>query len=601
MANGLLDAITIKSAIDQIDSGDFLLPSIQRRFVWSTQQIEFLFDSIMQDYPINTFMFWEVTDSAIKNQFRFYDFLRKYIEYKGGNNEERKTKGYKNFKAVIDGQQRLNSLYIGLKGSYAKKKYVYHKKKYRQDEHDYPSKKLFLDVLSPIDDNDQKKVYDFRFLTHNEHYKENEKFEKNLLNSEGKHEIVKCFWFDVGEILEFDNESSVKTYCENCNLDIEGFSGKTLLKLYRLINEKQIINYFLETSQDFDKILYEFIRTNSGGIKLSFADLLMSIITASWETENSTKGVREEIDSLIRQIYDIGFEVNQDFILKICLVLLSNDIKFSLKNFKQETVTHIKEEWGNITFSIKSCFELVKSLSFNNHSLRAKNSIIPVIYWIYKNKTYSDLNKDNKHINSKLEIKKYIHTSLLNKIFSGSSDSYLKKIREIIKKNVGSEFPFNSIRDEFKGNSKNFQVSDDRIEMLLKTLYDNLDSFYILSLIYPKFNYEFKNPNIDHLHPISQFKDEKLLFLNDDDKQFYKEYCNSILNLALLSEEQNKSKNNLPLKEWIEQQETHNITIRDDLLIPGKVNLDFTEFKNFIYERQRLLKLVIQSNIESKA
>lgn len=75
MANELEKAITIKNAIDKIDSGDFLLPSIQRRFVWNPIQIEFLFDSIMQDYPINTFMFWEVEDDGIKNQFRFYDFL----------------------------------------------------------------------------------------------------------------------------------------------------------------------------------------------------------------------------------------------------------------------------------------------------------------------------------------------------------------------------------------------------------------------------------------------------------------------------------------------------------------------------------------------
>ncbi len=128
MANELDSAITIKKAIDNIDSGIFLLPAIQRRFVWNTRQIEMLFDSIMQDYPINTFMFWEVTDNEIKNKFRFYSFLKKYIEYKGGNNEEINTKGYPDFKAIIDGQQRLNSLYIGLKGSFSYKNYVYRRK-----------------------------------------------------------------------------------------------------------------------------------------------------------------------------------------------------------------------------------------------------------------------------------------------------------------------------------------------------------------------------------------------------------------------------------------------------------------------------------------
>lgn len=233
MANELEKAITVKEAIDNIDSGDLLLPSIQRRFVWNTRQVEFLFDSIMQDYPINTFMFWSVTDANIKNQFRFYDFLRKYIEYKGGNNEERNTNGYKDFKAVIDGQQRLNSLYIGLKGTYAYKKYVYRKKKYQKDERDYPSRKLYLDILNPIVDDEEKKVYDFRFLIHNEHEQQNNRKTKGVVDEEGKRFEVDCFWFEVGEILKFQNEHSVITYLSKNELDIGGFPGETLLKLYK--------------------------------------------------------------------------------------------------------------------------------------------------------------------------------------------------------------------------------------------------------------------------------------------------------------------------------------------------------------------------------
>ena len=184
MANELEKAITIKEAIDNIDSGDLLLPSIQRRFVWNTKQVEFLFDSIMQDYPIN----------------------------KGGNNEERNTNGYKDFKAVIDGQQRLNSLYIGLKGTYAYKRYVYRKKKYQKDEQDYPSRKLYLDILNPIVDDEEKKFYDFRFLIHNEHEQQNKRKTKGVVDEEGKRFEVDCFWFEVGEILKFQNEHSVITY-----------------------------------------------------------------------------------------------------------------------------------------------------------------------------------------------------------------------------------------------------------------------------------------------------------------------------------------------------------------------------------------------------
>ena len=52
-----VEPITIKEAIDNIHKKNYLLPAIQREFVWATEQIERLFDSLMRDYPINSFSF----------------------------------------------------------------------------------------------------------------------------------------------------------------------------------------------------------------------------------------------------------------------------------------------------------------------------------------------------------------------------------------------------------------------------------------------------------------------------------------------------------------------------------------------------------------
>ena len=55
MANsGFKTPISISDAIEYIEQRKFLLPAIQRKFVWSSEQIEVLFDSIMRDYPINS-------------------------------------------------------------------------------------------------------------------------------------------------------------------------------------------------------------------------------------------------------------------------------------------------------------------------------------------------------------------------------------------------------------------------------------------------------------------------------------------------------------------------------------------------------------------
>ena len=111
MANsGFKTPISISDAIEYIEQRKFLLPAIQRKFVWSSEQIEVLFDSIMRDYPINSFMVWNVTSSHIKNNYKFYEFLKEYRAFFKDENPYISTKGYSDFMAVIDGQQRLTSL-----------------------------------------------------------------------------------------------------------------------------------------------------------------------------------------------------------------------------------------------------------------------------------------------------------------------------------------------------------------------------------------------------------------------------------------------------------------------------------------------------------
>ena len=113
--------MTIEVAIRQIVNRRYLLPAIQKKFTWNSSQICVLFDSIMRGYPINTFMFWKVQNLDVKRSFRFYQFLERYCERFEENAQYFDTKGHGDFFAVIDGQQRLTSLYIGLKGTYADK------------------------------------------------------------------------------------------------------------------------------------------------------------------------------------------------------------------------------------------------------------------------------------------------------------------------------------------------------------------------------------------------------------------------------------------------------------------------------------------------
>jgi len=70
------------------------------------------------------------------------------------------------------------------------------------------------------------------------------------------------------------------------------------------------------------------------------------------------------------------------------------------------------------------------------------------------------------------------------------------------------------------------------------------------------------------------------------------------LNLAILSEEQNKSKNDKPLKPWLEEQEKHNKDIRNTLLIPENIDLDFDNFEEFITKRETMFKELIKLKLK---
>ena len=115
---------TISDVIKQIDSNQLFLPALQRKFVWKTEQIESLFDSIMQGFPIGTFLFWELDDPKAINDYVFYEFVDHYHVRKT-RNEEAILSGRKNIVTVLDGQQRLTSMNIALRGSY---RYKIHRK-----------------------------------------------------------------------------------------------------------------------------------------------------------------------------------------------------------------------------------------------------------------------------------------------------------------------------------------------------------------------------------------------------------------------------------------------------------------------------------------
>ncbi len=569
------NSITVREAMNKIASNNYVLPAIQRKFVWRPDQIETLFDSILRNYPINSFMFWEITDTALKQNYKFYSFIKDYADRYNEDNPDAPTRLLNTpFIAVIDGQQRLTSLYIGLNGTYRYKK---PNKWWSNDEEAMPTRRLYLNISKPVESKiDNEKMFDFRFLSNED---------LNYLKSTSNDK-----WFEVSKIINFSDLGDVNAYLIENDLQDNKFAMKTLSNLMQKINNEELINFYTEKEQDQDKVLDVFIRTNSGGTMLSFSDLLMSIASANWtklDARQEIKVVREEI----RQYGSPNFNVSQDFILKSLLVLSDVDVRFKIANFGKDNISIFENNWEKIRKSIVSSFKLLSSLGFNDTLIRAKNAVIPIAYYVLINDLSEDIVKSTYSEDDKKRISTWLTLSLLKGIFGGQSDSVLRTIRDVIKKSsCKNYFPLKEIVQVFKNSpDKNYSLDDEIIEGFLKEKYQSSMASLILYLLYPEVVMKLgQNIAQDHMHCKTNFIDENKFnsigfSVNDIDFCKNEDNWNSVLNLQLLSELDNKSKGTTSLKQWAFDTKTTN----KEMYLDDNTSLDIKDFKLFIDTRKK--------------
>lgn len=579
-------ALTIESVLKDIDAKKYLLPSIQREFVWSTKQIEKLFDSLMMDYPINAFLFWKVPKEKAK-EFSFYEFLRDYHQRTGRHNPKANISGSDDIIAILDGQQRMTSLYIGLKGSYTYK--ISHKR--WDNPQAYPARKLYLNVLAESEDSDL--TYDFRFLTASEVKRMNE--QKDPTGN------PVYFWYLVGDILDVKEEFEINNILFDNNLNMlpqAKFANKALFKLFTVIRRNQTISYYLEESTELDKVLNIFIRVNSGGTTLSYSDLLLSFATAQWKE----KDAREELNKFMDEVNLIGrgFNVGKDIILKSCLVLSGfSDISFKADNFNRSNMLVIERNWDELTNAFRMAVELISSFGYSRENITSNNLIIPIAYYIKSTDSPANFVTSSVYAEDRRLIKKWFIASLLNRVFSFMPDGLLKPVRTIIDNNPG-KFPYEKIVDYFRGTNRDILFTDDSIDNLLWTKYGAGDLLIVLSVLYPWADLK-NNFHIDHIYPKSKFTIKKLAKRGIPEDKFsnYIDNVNYLGNLQLLEATPNEEKSNKDFDEWLKEAFPNPDQLKaykEKHFIPD-VDLAFSNFEEFLGAREELIVAALKKEL----
>jgi hypothetical protein len=561
--------LPIREVIQNIASTDFVLPAIQREFVWDSEQIEKLFDSLLRGYPIGSFLFWRVKADHTR-EFQFYRFMDRYHQRDLRHNEPIELMGERSVIAVLDGQQRLTALNIGLRGWHAEKMPYYR----WSSDHAFPKRRLYLNLMAPPED--QEFAYEFEMLRDKD------------LKSAGDDK----FWFPVGKVLEFEDLGEIFNYCLDHDLTQTGnkFPHETLMKLWQCMCNEPHINYYLEKEQNLDKVLNIFIRVNSGGTQLSYSDMLLSIATAKWKTRDA----RQEIHGLVDRLNEVGegFDFNKDFVLKASLVLTDiPNIAFRVDNFNLENMSRIEDEWDRISGALELTARLLSSWGYERRTLVSNYAAIPIAYHLLQKDLPSNYVESSKYEDDRRAIHRWLITALLKRTFGGNPDSVLRPIRTAIHENPGS-FPIDEIFDALSSTSKNMRFDRAEIEGLLGYRYGKRYTYTVLALLYPWLRFD-QRFHVDHIFPRSRFN--KREFANHDvppehwDR--WVERRDDLANLQLLQGTPNQEKSDKPFEEWFETKfptDDDKAAYRRRHLIPD-VELSFENFPEFMAAREKLI------------
>ncbi len=337
----------------------------------------------------------------------------------------------------------------------------------------------------------------------------------------------KHWWFKVGDILELKN---VWNYAEENGL--KGEALELLEKLGKAFHDKQLISYFEETEKNLNKVLNIFIRVNSGGVKLSLSDLLMSILTASFSSD-----IREKMNALVDALKDKGFSnMEQDQVLKTCLLLIGKDTTFELKNFNKNNIKEIEDNWENITESIYNAARLLETFGYVGY-LGSAYILSSLAYFYFLN---SKMNE-----NDKKQALKFVRNAQITSYFTSSTDTKLS----IIARSMKDVQTFEQFNRNLAKETSPLKITNDTIEEEVMCSSSDAKVFPILQILYPHLDYKTTTFHIDHIYPKSKFN-EKNKKLNKD---FYK-WRNHLFNLQLLEGAENSAKKDKDPEIWLKEE-----------------------------------------------
>jgi hypothetical protein len=541
---------------EESEGGGFWLPNIQRPFVWSEEQIARLFDSIMREYPISTLLVWK-TKEPVKSR-KFIDNYRHEIKLTDFYVSEHKRSKM----MVLDGQQRLQSLFIGLSGS-------------------YEGKELYFDVLSGAATAAPEDIR-FRFSFRKAADApwpwvliKDIVLERNKLAGQIATELAKKAASAISasdkDIVSINVERARQEFVSDDNITYQELDGIDNPDAYKP-----------------DDIVEIFIRANSGGTKLGKSDLLFSLLTSSWDEADG------EMEVLIESLNQGGFAFDRDFVLKSCLTLLGKGARYEVSKFRDgKTKEEIISKWDELAAAIKAVRDVLVSRTYirSDKAMPSYLALIPLIYYRYHFPEEFAANKD---------VAAYLLRVLVTGVFSGSPDNLIDKAVRLIQER--KEFVLTDVYGLVRAEGRSLEITP---AVILDQHYGSSEIHLFFNLWYQGFDYspalDANGPQVDHIFPQSLLKTVKDINPDGGKRNLLRyraEQRDQIANCMLLTAVENGAGNKsaTPPGEWFARSRFNSDQEHRDYLklhlIPDDPALwELDRYEDFIAARKELIKL----------
>lgn len=550
----------ISDVITEIADEKFVLPVIQRPLVWTEDKMELLFDTLLKGDSFGGVMVIE-EEKDRKPLFNYRPFTNDG-DFIASRQVDNLTQ-LQNF--VIDGQQRLQTFYIGLKGS-------------------INGKVLYFDLYSDFNS-------EFEFKFENDTQKLPKQSKDNAERAIPEHN-----WYPASALLKKLKETGrykqvVKEIILNQN--IVGDSQKehieeNVLAFYEnVLNSetlgisKVVINKSFDETANRQRIVELFRRLNDGGTKLSSFDLVASILKGfAWEMEGF---LREALESYEK----IG--LSQDNLIKLIFILQDNHNKemASIDGGDADFAINNRER---IKCTLKSLKDFLVHSKIYDYYKDGSRSFIPlffIAYHIY----HKDI--DNKGISTFFDnydagnsefptIKRWLFHSLVNGVFRSKGAGWIpyktgiRKMLEEIKNHKNKDFPIDELFQVYINHPIIFTTQYDSNNL------DQLDSSFVYYLMYDQAK-TIRANDIDHIMPKS--------ILESLEYDWAK--INSIKNFQLIDYGTNRGeKNGKAFSVWINNPAfvtDKHAFVKLHLIPTDETIWSEDKFEDFIEERAKLI------------